>query len=88
MAKEEIERRKGYSKTAKFGPWVTDYVEMAKKTVIRHMWKYLPISVEIQQQTTKDEVVRKDITEEAQPVNDFLEVEFTTSEIEETEPIK
>ena len=84
MPKEEIERRKGYSKTAKFGPWVTDYVEMAKKTVIRHMWKYLPISVEIQETASKDEVVRKDVTSEAEAVNDFIDVSYSVENELET----
>ncbi|MEH7342723.1 recombination protein RecT [Bacillus sp. JJ1532] len=64
MDMQEIERRRGRSKAAKNGPWVTDFEEMAKKTVIRHMWKYLPISVEIQQQAIQDEVIRKDVTAE------------------------
>ena len=37
---------------------------MAKKTVVRYMFKYLPISIEVQTQAQQDEVVRKDITEE------------------------
>lgn len=62
MPKEEIEKRRKCSKAANNGPWVTDYEEMAKKTVIRHMWKYLPISIEIQQVVVQDETVKKDIT--------------------------
>src|SRR5690606_35331718 len=31
------------------GPWVSDFIEMAKKTVVRSAWKWLPISVEIMQ---------------------------------------
>lgn len=71
MDKEEIERRRKRSKAANNGPWVTDYEEMAKKTVIRHMWKYLPISIEIQQQAGQDEVVRKDVVSE--PVSVYSE---------------
>ena len=57
MPKSEIEKRKGRSKAANsnYSPWATDYEEMAKKTVVRHMWKYLPISVELQQQVAYDE---------------------------------
>ena len=44
---------------------------MAKKTVVRYMFKYLPISIEVQTQAQQDEVVRKDITEEPE----FIEVD-------------
>jgi len=84
MPKSEIEKRRKRSAAAnsKFSPWHTDYEEMAKKTVIRHMWKYLPISVEIQQAASQDETVRKDITEEAQSVysEEYIEVPYQASE--------
>src|SRR5690625_2463241 len=74
MRKSEIEKRRGRSASAnsRHSPWKTDYEEMAKKTVIRHMWKYLPISVEVQQQAVKDEVVKKDITEDPEPIYDVI----------------
>lgn len=74
MPKEEIEKRRKRSRAANNGPWVTDYEEMAKKTVIRHMWKYLPISIEIQQAVVQDETVKKDITADPEPV-DYIEAE-------------
>ncbi|QRG65276.1 recombination protein RecT [Brevibacillus choshinensis] len=81
MDKEEIEKRRSRSKASKNGPWVTDYEEMAKKTVIRHMWKYLPISIEMQQQATQDEVVRKDITSDPVSVyNDAIEIDISSAE--------
>lgn len=48
MPVEEIEKRKQRSPAANAGssPWKTDYDEMAKKTVVRHMFKYLPVAVE------------------------------------------
>ncbi|MFT9846605.1 recombination protein RecT [Aneurinibacillus sp. REN35] len=65
MPKEEIDRRRMRSRSYQSGPWVTDYEEMAKKTVIRHMFKYLPLSVEIMRGAAKDETVLPDIGEEA-----------------------
>lgn len=86
MPKSEIEKRRSRSKAAKNGPWVTDYEEMAKKTVIRHMWKYLPISIEIQQQAMQDEVVRKDITSEPEYIEmDHLAIEEQPAEPQEQE---
>jgi recombination protein RecT len=87
MPKEEIEKRRKRSKAANNGPWVTDYEEMAKKTVIRHMWKYLPISIEIQQAATQDEVVRKDITSEPEQI-EYIEGEAFEIPVEEEEQPK
>ena len=77
MPKSEIEKRRKRSATANssYSPWSSDYEEMAKKTVVRYMFKYLPISIEVQTQA-QDEVVRKDITEEPE----FIEVELEEPE--------
>ncbi|MGE1057832.1 recombination protein RecT [Bacillus sp. GMa5/1] len=76
MPESEIEKRRGRSKSKDFGPWKSDYEEMAKKTVVRSMFKYLPISIEVQTQAQHDEVVRKDITAEPE----FIEAEETNEE--------
>lgn len=55
MSKHEIEKIRNKSKAKNNGPWVTNYEEMAKKTVIRRIFKYLPISIEIQKAVTLDE---------------------------------
>jgi len=47
MTKAQIELNRSRSKTANDGPWITDYEEMARKTVVRRLVKYLPMSVEI-----------------------------------------
>ncbi|MCY8590957.1 recombination protein RecT [Bacillus haynesii] len=70
LTKHDVENVRNRSKSKDNGPWITDYEEMAKKTVVRRIWKYLPISIEIQQQVSQDETVRKDITAEAQSVYD------------------
>ncbi|WP_431090849.1 recombination protein RecT [Paenibacillus sp. 8b26] len=67
MPISEIEEHKKRSKASSKGPWVTDYTEMCKKTVVRSGWKWLPISVEIASAVTKDETVRKDITPNDEP---------------------
>ncbi|MEZ2660537.1 recombination protein RecT [Aneurinibacillus aneurinilyticus] len=67
MSKEEIDKRKLRSKAYKSGPWQTDYEEMAMKTVIRHMFKYLPISIDILANVARDETIKR--TVEAEPVS-------------------
>lgn len=47
MPHSEIEEHRKRSRAKDSGPWVTDYVAMALKTVIRKMSKYLPKSSEI-----------------------------------------
>lgn len=47
MDKEDIDNIRKRSKAANSGPWVTDYIEMAKKTTIRRISKTLPLSYEI-----------------------------------------
>lgn len=47
MTKDEIESIRARSKASDKGPWVTDYNEMAKKTVFRRLSKWLPLSAEI-----------------------------------------
>jgi len=46
MSLVEIERIRSKSPAAKSGPWVTDWDEMAKKTVFRRHSKWLPVSSE------------------------------------------
>lgn len=55
MSRVEIERTRSQSKAGTSGPWVSHYEEMAKKTVIRRLFKYLPVSIEIQRAVGLDE---------------------------------
>ncbi|WP_406944513.1 recombination protein RecT [Halobacillus sp. SY10] len=85
FSRNDVDKVKERSKAGKFGPWQTDYEEMAKKTVIRRMFKYLPISVEIQNQATNDETVRKDVTEGAESVYDQEYIDIPSSDEEAQE---
>lgn len=40
----------------KYGPWADHYPEMGRKTVIRRIFKYLPVSIELATATAMDEV--------------------------------
>ncbi|RTK95946.1 MAG: recombination protein RecT [Neisseriaceae bacterium] len=57
MTKAQVDEIRKSSKAgnSQYSPWATHYNEMAKKTVIRRLFKYLPVSIEIQQAVTLDE---------------------------------
>ena len=59
MSKLDVDKIRESSKAAKssFGPWNNFYDEMAKKTVIRRLWKVLPSSVELNKAEISDEKV-------------------------------
>ena len=63
MTVEEVkEHRDQYSKAGGSSPWNTAFVEMGKKTVVKRLSKYLPLSVEIfkgigQDEQTKSEII-------------------------------
>lgn len=46
MTIAEVNAIRQRSKAANKGPWVTDFAEMAKKTVVRRLCKYLPMTPE------------------------------------------
>lgn len=54
MSKAEVDGIRARSRAGKAGPWVSDYNEMAKKTVFRRMSKWLPLSPEIMDSIEKD----------------------------------
>ena len=47
MSRKEIEAVRARSKAGSSGPWVEHFEQMALKTVVRRLFKWLPISVEI-----------------------------------------
>jgi recombination protein RecT len=71
LSRTEIEKIRNQSKAGKFGPWVTHFEEMAKKTVIRRLFKYLPVSIEMQRAIALDEG-----TDVGLKASDFIEGEF------------
>lgn len=79
MSRAEIERVRAKSKAGQSGPWVDHYEEMAKKTVIRRLFKYLPVSIELASAVEQDERVDLDMPQDnpLQPVT----VDADTGEI-------
>lgn len=54
MTRGEIDAIRKRSMSGSSGPWVTDYSEMAKKTVFRRASKWLPVSAEMQDAFSRD----------------------------------
>lgn len=75
MSKSDVDKIRARSKASGSGPWVTDYEEMAKKTVIRRLFKYLPVSIEVQKAVQTEERAEIDVT----PAKDIL-ADFNISE--------
>lgn len=47
MTLAQVEAIRKRSRASDSGPWVTDFHEMARKTVVKRLCKYLPLSVEM-----------------------------------------
>lgn len=55
MSRAEVEAVRTKSKAGGSGPWVNHWDEMAKKTCIRRLFKYLPVSIEVARAIDVDE---------------------------------
>ena len=77
MWRHQIDRIRQRSRAGDSGPWVTDYEEMAKKTVLRRLCKMLPCSVELQRAVALDELASAGMS---QQMGRSLEVEVPEEE--------
>ncbi|WP_416778284.1 recombination protein RecT [Xenorhabdus budapestensis] len=64
MTFNQVEKVRTQSKAGKDGPWVSHWEEMAKKTVIRRLFKYLPVSIEMQKAVVLDEKAEANIDQD------------------------
>lgn len=90
MSVEQINQiRDKFSKSRKngeiYGPWKDHYESMAKKTVIKQLIKYMPISVEIQNQIVMDETVHSSFKEEPKPIYEIDDVDVIDVPFENVE---
>ena len=63
MTRSEIDKIRTRSAAGKSGPWVTDYAEMAKKTVLRRLFKLAPLSPELQTAMVLDDAADQGISQ-------------------------
>lgn len=75
MHKDEIEAIRRRSRAGNDGPWITDYDEMARKTVIRRLCKFLPMNPEYQNLVARDEY------HEAGVLGQYIDVDPKTGEV-------
>lgn len=60
MSIKEIIAIRGRSKSPNKGPWVTDFAEMCRKTLVRRGTKYLPKSIEMRQAMALEDTAYND----------------------------
>lgn len=84
---EEIRNQsQGYKTAIKFNnatsPWIAHFTEMARKTAIRRLFKYLPVSIEIQRAVGLDEAGEAGISQD----NEFI-IDGVANQIPDDPPI-
>lgn len=80
MSRAEIEKVRAQSKAGQSVPWVSHFDEMAKKTVIRRLFKYLPVSIEIARAVGLDEQAEAGLPQD-NPLSDTVTIDADTGEI-------
>ena len=62
MSIEDIRKhRDRFSQAKNSGPWVSNFDEMAKKTVLKKALKYAPLTIEAQAAVAMDETIKTKI---------------------------
>lgn len=82
MSYDDIEAIRRRSKTPNNGPWKTDWEAMARKTVVKQLAKWLPLSPEFADAIVRDGSVRTDPTASLDDVPVFIEGEVDGGQLD------
>lgn len=75
LTKAEVDALRARSKSSGNGPWTTDYVAMARKSAVRQLAKWLPLSAEMSSAIALDGSVRTEIGALDEAVPTFIDGE-------------
>jgi recombination protein RecT len=78
MSVEDVNQIRARSRSGQSGPWVSDFAEMAKKTVVRRHSKRLPLSTDIDGMIKEDDELFMP-EQPAQPAQEAPQAAETTS---------
>ena len=68
LTKSDVDHIRAKSKAKDDGPWVTDYDEMARKTAVKRLCKYLPLTPELARAIALDNAAEKGDFSDLEPI--------------------
>ena len=74
LSKAEVDAHRARSRTPASGPWASDYIPMGRKTVIRVMAPFLPLTVETAHAIAADGRVHQDTVPDLDALASVLDV--------------
>jgi recombination protein RecT len=81
LTRNQVDAIRKRSKASDSGPWVTDYDEMARKSAVRKLFKYLPVSIEIQRAVGLDDMAEAGISQDNENIIELNSEDFGPPEV-------
>jgi recombination protein RecT len=86
MSRQEVDQIRRRSKGGASGPWVSDFVAMALKTVVRRLFKWLPVSIELAKAVGMDEQAEFGLSQDSDLVLEVEQEQTVSAEVTVIEP--